>query len=201
MANQISLPFLFYSLLLSSSIAFLGTSSFTVFQNNHHYTHAHSKQHSSKTITSSSFATTSTTPQPKKLSMSKNDEGGGKATLAIRSPSQDEAVDLGIREWPSQPPKVGKWKEETKNSLTRYVLQGEGKVSVDLENFKNVGPGSLVEITPNDDNDDDVVVLWETTTKEEMIILTPGYEEGGKLLGVAAGLILVCGALIVGLGG
>jgi hypothetical protein len=33
-----------------------------------------------------------------------------------------------------------------------------------------------------------------------MILLTPGFEEGGKLLGVAALMVIVCGALIAGVG-
>uniref|UniRef100_A0A7S2VDB0 Altered inheritance of mitochondria protein 24, mitochondrial n=1 Tax=Entomoneis paludosa TaxID=265537 RepID=A0A7S2VDB0_9STRA len=131
----------------------------------------------------------------------------------VRSPSQEEAVELGTREWPQQL-KKGTWTESISvgQSLVRYVLEGSGSVEIiSLEEGDGsddatamaeqsslrvqVRPGSLLEIAG------EATVSW-TTTSEEMIILTPGYEEGGNLIFAAAALLVLCVTVAVsGLGG
>jgi hypothetical protein len=55
-----------------------------------------------------------------------------------------------------------------------------------------VGPGALLEVSGP------ASLVWEA--KSEMIVLTPGFEEGGKLIGVALALVVMCGALVAGVG-
>jgi quercetin dioxygenase-like cupin family protein len=75
----------------------------------------------------------------------------------------------------------------------RYVLDGKGTVTINDDQRKNVGPGSLLEVSGP------ASLVWEASS--EMIVLTPGFEEGGKLIGVALALVVMCGALIAGVGG
>ena len=112
--------------------------------------------------------------------------------VKISTPSPDEAASMGIREWPQQV-KSNIW-SESGSDLTRYVLDGKGYLTYDKETRIEVGPGSLVEVDSEPSQ-----LVWEITSNE-MIILTPGYEEGGKLLAVAATLVVLAGALIFGLG-
>jgi quercetin dioxygenase-like cupin family protein len=75
----------------------------------------------------------------------------------------------------------------------RYVLDGKGTVTIDDDQQQNVGPGSLVEVSGP------AALVWETSS--EMLVLTPGFEEGGKLIAVALVLVVLCGSLIAGVGG
>jgi len=112
-------------------------------------------------------------------------------SIQSSTPSQEEAVQLGIREWPQQV-KTGEWRESTKGTssepLARYVLEGKGRITVGSGESVFVGPGTLVTLANEDD------IRWKVTTPD-MIVLTPGYEEGGKLVAVAAALIALVGAL------
>jgi hypothetical protein len=78
------------------------------------------------------------------------------------------------------------------------VLDGTGTVEIVTNNdsitkSSTIGPGALIEVTG------EAKLSWESSSSE-MILLTPGFEEGGKLLGVAALMVIVCGALIAGVG-
>jgi hypothetical protein len=124
------------------------------------------------------------------------------ASVDISTPSPEEAANLGVRDWPQQL-KKGAWTEQVGGGQTvvRYVLDGSGTVETttsdetgtDKKQRASVGPGSLMEVTG------EASLSWEASG--EMIILTPGYEEGGKLLGVAVAMIVFCGALVAGVGG
>mmetsp|Transcript_6111 Transcript_6111/g.17180 ORF Transcript_6111/g.17180 Transcript_6111/m.17180 type:complete len:193 (-) Transcript_6111:363-941(-) len=126
----------------------------------------------------------------------------------IRFPTQDEAVELGIREWPQQL-KTGTWEEPVPlgQQVVRYVLEGSGSVQIESYNDDDeegtecssssvttarVGPGTLVEVPGQS------LLSWDFGS-DEAIILTPSYEEGGKLLATAAILVVLCGALIASL--
>lgn len=116
------------------------------------------------------------------------------AATKVSTPSPDEAAAIGIREWPQQT-KSGTWQERGRN-LIRYVLDGEGFLSYDDKRTK-VGPGTLVEVDNEDEEESELI--WECTTPS-MIILTPGYEEGGKLLAVGLALAVLSIALVAGVG-
>ena len=61
---------------------------------------------------------------------------------------------------------------------------------------QRVYPGTLVEV------DGEAKLLWEVDDANEgMIVLTPSYEEGGKLLLVGGFLLVFCAGLLVGAGG
>ena len=127
-----------------------------------------------------------------------------------RNPNQEEAVELGIREWPQQT-KRGCWTESIEGNdatatLIRYVLDGKGTLEIMPTNTDDspksktevlkVGPGTMVEITGGPAS-----LLWKTTPLEsEMVVLTPGFEQLGQLVGVAGGLVVLCIVLFVGLG-
>jgi hypothetical protein len=125
------------------------------------------------------------------------------ASVDISTPSPEEAANLGVRDWPQQL-KKGAWTEQVGGGQTvvRYVLDGTGIVETttsdetgtDKKQRTSVGPGSLMEVAG------EASLSWEASSGE-MIILTPGYEEGGKLLGVAVAMVVLCGALVAGVGG
>ena len=57
-------------------------------------------------------------------------------------------------------------------------------------------PGTLIEV------DGEANLTWEVDSKDEgMIVLTPSYEEGGKLLVVGGFLVVFCAGLVIGGGG
>jgi hypothetical protein len=116
------------------------------------------------------------------------------AQISTSSPSQVEAEDLGIREWPQQV-KRGRWSEEAKNgqTLSRYILEGEGIVFIAddkaRKETKKLRVGTLLEVKGP------ALLEWEATSPE-LIVLTPGFEEGGKFLAVAGSLIALTAALV-----
>jgi hypothetical protein len=119
--------------------------------------------------------------------------------VSVTTPSPDAAADMGIRDWPQQL-KKGSWTDASGpgQMLVRYVLDGTGTVEIvtihdSITKLSTVGPGTLIEVTG------EAKLSWEASSSE-MILLTPGFEEGGKLLGVAALMVIVCGALIAGVG-
>mmetsp|Transcript_23800 Transcript_23800/g.33282 ORF Transcript_23800/g.33282 Transcript_23800/m.33282 type:complete len:180 (+) Transcript_23800:129-668(+) len=123
------------------------------------------------------------------------------ASVDVSAPSPEKAAEMGVRDWPQQL-RQGEWEEkvESGTTLVRYVLDGKGVVETTTyddngsnSNRISVGPGSLVEVTG------EAVMSWKASTGE-MIILTPGFEEGGKLAGVALAMIVLCGALVAGIG-
>ena len=112
----------------------------------------------------------------------------------IQSLTPNEAADMGIRDWPQQA-KQGQWTESCGEgqTLVRYILDGKGTVEINDDPPKPVAPGTLVEV------DGEASLTWSAAT--ELIVLTPGFEEGGKLIAVAGLLIVVCGAaLLLGTG-
>ena len=116
------------------------------------------------------------------------------AEITVRTPSQEEAEGLGIREWPQQAKPRGSFQESCQEgqSLVRYVLDGQAKVQVsDAEESKEVSmpPGSLLEVTG------EATLSWDVTSPE-VIILTPGFEQVGLFAGVAVTMVVVLGALI-----
>ena len=126
--------------------------------------------------------------------------------VEITFPTPDDAVAMGIRDWPqkfhSKP-----WSESVSGgqTLTRYVLDGRGRVTIDyMDSYsgnvkrrkERVYPGTLVEV------DGEAVLFWELDNeKEGMIILTPNFEEGGKFLLIAGLLLVFCAGLLAGSGG
>jgi hypothetical protein len=113
--------------------------------------------------------------------------------LKISSLSPNEAVNLGIREWPQQV-KRGTFTEDVKEGAvaTRYVLEGSATVSTTSDSaIRILTPGTLLEVTGP------TTLQWKVTS-DETILLTPGYEEGGKLAAVALGLATLCGAILAG---
>jgi quercetin dioxygenase-like cupin family protein len=112
------------------------------------------------------------------------------ANCQITLPTQDEAEQMGIREWPQQAKAKGTFTESSKadKTLTRYILDGKGKVQVDNESPFTVKAGDLVEVTGQ------ATLTWEVTS-DEMILLTPGFEQLGLFAGVVLGLVVLLGAL------
>lgn len=61
---------------------------------------------------------------------------------------------------------------------------------------QRVYPGTLVEV------DGEASLFWEVDSENEgMIVLTPSYEEGGKLVLVGGFLLVFCAGLLLGSGG
>lgn len=101
---------------------------------------------------------------------------------------------MGVREWPQQI-KKGSWQEESAagTELVRYVLEGEGTLtatSADDQQTEtaSIQPGTLIKV------EGPAFLEWESAT-DDMILLTPNYEQGGILVTVGGGLLL----LLVGL--
>ena len=120
------------------------------------------------------------------------------ADISVTTPSPDAAAEIGIRDWPQQA-KKGTWDETSAEgqTLVRYVLDGKGTLEIEdmtdsSKQTTNVAPGTLIEISGGAN------LSW--TSDQEMIILTPGFEEGGTLLIVAAAVVILFGALIAGVG-
>jgi len=118
--------------------------------------------------------------------------------IVISSPTPENAADMGIREWPQQT-RSGTWQEtvQENDTVIRYILEGTGILCIktsDTVKKSSVGPGTLVEASGQCD------LIWEVKGNQEMIVLTPTYEEGGKLAVVALGLITLCIASVVGFG-
>ena len=117
------------------------------------------------------------------------------ATVEVKTPSQEEAETMGIREWPQQAKSKGSFVESSKEgqTLVRYVLDGQGSVEIqdsdDQSQTIPVKPGSLLEVTG------EATLSWDVTTKE-MILLTPGFEQMGIFAGVALALVVLLGALV-----
>jgi hypothetical protein len=124
-----------------------------------------------------------------------------------KMPPYSEAEAIGVRDWPQQT-KMGQWTErfDIGQIAARYILEGAGMVVVTL--FENDGftpktglgeeyrvvPGNLVEVMGPAE------LQWQTDEGKEMIILSPRYEQGSLLAAVGALFIVICGALIAGVG-
>ncbi|CAM9291332.1 unnamed protein product [Heterosigma akashiwo] len=124
---------------------------------------------------------------------------GSESSLAlgavkVSAPTPEEAAKMGAREWP-QNIRKGAWSEDVGEGKVRYVLQGEGTLDVmesavqESSSFQ-VGPGTLVEV------ESECTLNWNINDTEEMVILTPGYEDGKALIGIAALFAIGLGALV-----
>lgn len=123
--------------------------------------------------------------------------------VEITFPTPEEAASMGIRDWPQQF-HDSSWSESISEGqiATRYVLSGKGRVTIDYYDNENVNrqranqrvyPGTLIEV------DGEAQLFWEVDdAKEGIIVLTPSYEEGGKLLLVAGAMVVFCAGLIAG---
>jgi hypothetical protein len=118
------------------------------------------------------------------------------ANVKISTPSPDEAAQMGIRDWPQQFKKQGEWTEfvAADTTVVRYILDGTGSLKSTDEDGANtqttpLAPGTLVEVTGS--------ASLQFSAVEDMLVLTPGFEEGGLLLGVAALVIVLFGGLLV----
>jgi hypothetical protein len=124
--------------------------------------------------------------------------------VEITFPTPNEAASMGIRDWPQTFHKTS-WSESISEGqiATRYVLDGNGRVNINY--FDNNGreasrkdrvyPGTLVEV------DGEATLNWEVDGDNGMIILTPGFEEGGKLALVLGFFVVFCAGLLAGSGG
>ena len=111
---------------------------------------------------------------------------------------------MGVRDWPQTYHKSS-WNEVVSDGqiATRYVLDDKGKVDVNY--YDNNGraasrtdriyPGTLVEVNG------EAKLSWKVDGNDGMIILTPGFEQGGKLALVAAFFVVFCAGLLAGSGG
>ena len=106
-------------------------------------------------------------------------------------PSQEESVELGIREWPQQT-KSSSWTDDAKEgqTLVRYILQGGGTVTVNGKDSRRFMTGMLMEV------EGPVTLDWEKDSGEDVIILTPGFENGGLLVGAFLGFMGMVAALV-----
>ncbi|GAX26567.1 hypothetical protein FisN_21Lu075 [Fistulifera solaris] len=116
--------------------------------------------------------------------------------IRFTTPCQSEAESLGIREWPQQARSKGSFEEVSREgqTLVRYVLDGEAKVTVVKQNIPQketfiMRPGSLLEVRG------EAKLTWQVES-EEMILLTPSFEQLGLFTGVILGFVMVMGALI-----
>jgi hypothetical protein len=126
--------------------------------------------------------------------------------VEITFPTPTEAIELGIRDWPQQF-HSSSWTESIIEGgiATRYILDGNGRLSITYYNNNDPGgpcqsmnnvrvyPGTLIEVNG------EAVLQWTVDdAKVGMIVLTPTYEEGGKLVLVGAALMVFCAGLIIG---
>jgi hypothetical protein len=123
--------------------------------------------------------------------------------VEVKRPDEAEWVRVrGSREWPQQL-RTGSWSERIDSGglVARYVLDGSGSVGVTLyaedgRSKKNaepvyheLRPGSLVEAMGP--------AMLEWRADEQILLLVPpGSEQGSLLAGVAALIVVLCGALI-----
>jgi len=110
---------------------------------------------------------------------------------------------MGIRDWPQQFHATSWTDDVSEGSIaTRYVLDGKGRLTIQYYDDDNtarqitnqrVYPGTLVEV------DGEASLFWEVDDeKVGMIVLTPSYEEGGKLLLVGGAFMVFCVGLLIG---
>lgn len=115
------------------------------------------------------------------------------ASPKFTMPSQEECVQLGIREWPQQTKSSLSWREEIKQgqTLVRYILQGSGTVSVVDGNFsRKFYAGTLLEVEGPE------TLMWERNEGEDVIVLTPGFENGALFAGAIVGFVTMVFALL-----
>ncbi|KAL3943773.1 MAG: hypothetical protein SGBAC_002145 [Bacillariaceae sp.] len=115
------------------------------------------------------------------------------AGVSVTNPSPRDAADMGIRDWPQQL-KEGTWNEKAKErqTMVRYILDGAGVLDTEADDLGQksykLKPGTLVEITGP------ASLNWKAN--DQLIVLTPGFEEGGKFIGVLVVMLFTFGALL-----
>ncbi len=139
-------------------------------------TKSHSLSSSLQSLTSTSTSTSALYASPK-----------------FTMPSQEESVELGIREWPQTTKNDETWSEQAAEgqTLVRYILQGSGTVTIDNET-KKFNTGLLLEV------ECPASLEWkkDVSLSEPIIILTPGFENVGLFAGALVGFVALCGALV-----
>jgi hypothetical protein len=138
-----------------------------------------------------------------------NNDDNDEAAVEISFPTPAMATKLGIRDWPQQF-HSSDWTESIIEGgiATRYILDGYGRLSITYYNNNDPGgqtqtmnnvrvyPGTLIEVNG------EAILQWTVDDDDAkgggMIVLTPTYEEGGKLAFVGAALMVFCAGLIIG---
>ena len=69
------------------------------------------------------------------------------STVKVSSPSAEEGVQLGIREWPGFLRKTADFEEEVEAGATRYIMDGLGTCTPEGEAPITLEPGTLLECT------------------------------------------------------
>ena len=69
------------------------------------------------------------------------------STVKVSSPSAEEGVQLGIREWPGFLKKTADFEEEVEAGATRYIMDGLGTCTPEGEAPITLEPGTLLECT------------------------------------------------------
>jgi hypothetical protein len=73
------------------------------------------------------------------------------SSSSFTNPTQEESVNLGIREWPQQTKSQSTWEEEVKDgeTLIRYILQGSGDLIIDGNTNRpnKFNTGLLIEVS------------------------------------------------------
>mmetsp|Transcript_27972 Transcript_27972/g.55936 ORF Transcript_27972/g.55936 Transcript_27972/m.55936 type:complete len:204 (+) Transcript_27972:139-750(+) len=147
-------------------------------------------------------------PIPKSTSLAANfiNKVDDSNPVEITFPTAEDAASMGIRDWP-QKFYSSSWSESVADGqiVTRYVLDGKGRVDIqyldpysgETANRKErVYPGTLVEV------EGEATLVWDVDNdKVGMIVLTPEFEEGGKLILVAGFLVALIAGLVAGTGG
>ena len=107
------------------------------------------------------------------------------------SPTQIEAEDLGIRDWPSIA-RTAAFEEACTEGSLRYVLEGRGFVTSGVNNSVPVTPNSLLRVTT-----DSSTLSWTLDEGcDELVVLTPEYQ--GPPIALVAGVFAVlCIGLIL----
>ena len=109
--------------------------------------------------------------------------------IQLTEPTQRDAEDMGIRDWPPTTVRVS-FDEQCAEGALRYVLEGSGMVTCAGESF-SVSLNSLVRVQA-----DDTSLFWSVDDEcQEMVLLTPEYR-GPPLLPVVGAFVLLCAALV-----
>ena len=113
--------------------------------------------------------------------------------ITVTAPGQDDAVAMGVREWPGFLPKeVGNFVEACEGGEQRYVLEGRGSVSASGEPGVPLTPGSLVTV------DAACELSWQV--EEKMMILTPRFEQPWLFAGLFVVVFGLFGYLLANAG-
>ena len=171
------------------------------------FIHRLDHQHHHHYQTLAAATTTNILPRLHATASRSDKKKASSSSVEISFPTPNAAADMGIRDWP-QIYHPSSWTESVNEGaiLTRYILDGRGRVSIDyVDNStgksrriekQRVYPGTLVEV------DGEATISWDVDDpKTGMIVLTPNYEEGGKLALVGGFLIVFCVGLLIGSSG